>query len=567
MGCCCLYTSTQTSNSLAQQNQQESKHHCLTLLRVLKSNKSSCLYECGKYQYIYYLHPINNFNIETMELLLERGFVRNAKYYRKYNHIQSCCVGYNTRVNIQENQPKKKQKTIIDTFINSVIKQYPKVDLEGYAHLNQENDYPQQMNNQQNKKQLRKVQKYIPLEDVQDIMNKVQQELITCSRLINEEIDLILDFQIKDQQQLKIFGNSEDLGYYTNHNLILFDQNIQALKSIQMVQQQFNQMIGAKLNDKVILDKYRLLQNKNGYFNIVHLRSEEGIQKNNKKQGNNSELKNKQMKQLKQEQKEIQKSQVINIIDDKSFTVNDFKIGEMRVSIVDPYTSEENAKLYIDYMEKVHSQVSNLQSFQMYYSTRILLKDQFLYNQGANVKLNLGQRFMEYRIRGKLVGCGVIILTRNQLLSEYLFYDPILKPHSFGIVAAFVEIEYVRKVNKYFPDFKYSSLSYVIATCKAMNYKLQFRGLEIQCPDSYIWLKYNKELKKLMQSNCSRLNKERSNKMNQNSVFSYVQISVQNEFHDINQLDPQTQIGVVEILEKNKDVLGEDLLKGLTFCI
>lgn len=53
---------------------------------------------------------------------------------------------------------------------------------------------------------------------------------------------------------------------------------------------------------------------------------------------------------------------------------------------------------------------------------------------------------MEYRIKGKLIGCGVIVLTRNQLLSEYLFYDPILKSHSFGIVAAFVEIEYVRKL-------------------------------------------------------------------------------------------------------------------------
>ncbi|CAK93901.1 unnamed protein product (macronuclear) [Paramecium tetraurelia] len=556
MGCCCLYTSTQTSNSQTQKNQQESKHHCLTLLKKLSSNKSSCLYECGKYQYIYYLKPINNFSIETMELLLERGFVRNAKYYRKYNHNQSCCVGYNTRVNIQENQPKKKQKAIIDTFVNQVIKQYPKVDLEGYALLNQEGDYPQQMNNQQNKKQLKKIQKHIPLEDVQDIMNQVQQELITCSRLINEEIDLNLDFQIKDQQQLKIFGNSEDLGYYTNHNLILFDQNIRALKSIQMVQQQFNQMIGAKLNEKVILDKYKLLQNKNGYFNIVQIRSEQGIKNNNKKQGNYSELKNKQAKQPKQEQKEIQKSKVIDIIDHKTFTVNDFRIGEMRVSIVDPYTSEENAKLYLDYMAKVHSQISNLESFQTYYSTRILLNDQFLYNQGANVKLNLGQRFMEYRIRGKLIGCGVIILTRYQLFII-----------AFGIVAAFVEIEYVKKINKYFPDFKYSSLSYVIATCKAMNYKLQFTGLEIQCPDSYVWLKYNKELKKLMQSNCSRLNKERQNKMNYNQDFSQVQVSVQNEIHEIDQLDPQTQMGVMDILLYNKDVLGEDLIKGLTFCI
>lgn len=35
---------------------------------------------------------------------------------------------------------------------------------------------------------------------------------------------------------------------------------------------------------------------------------------------------------------------------------------------------------------------------------------------------------MMYRLKGKLIGCGVILILSNILISEYLFYDPILKP-------------------------------------------------------------------------------------------------------------------------------------------
>lgn len=51
---------------------------------------------------------------------------------------------------------------------------------------------------------------------------------------------------------------------------------------------------------------------------------------------------------------------------------------------------------------------------------------------------------MYYRIKGKLIACGVILLLSNILISEYLFYDPILKPYGFGIFSTYVEIEYVK---------------------------------------------------------------------------------------------------------------------------
>ncbi|CAD8106149.1 unnamed protein product [Paramecium sonneborni] len=558
---CCLYTSTH--EPVQENNYQIIMPKSVTYLKVLKSQKSSCLYECGKHQYIYYLHPYSNFSIEILELLLDRGFVRNAKYFRKYNHHNSCCLGYNSRVNVQENLPTKKQKTIINNFIDDVIKKYPNLDFKEKSKLNKEDNQPQQVINKQLKQQSKKVQKIVNLEDVQELMNEIQIILISCCKMINEEIDQNLNFEIVNQYQLKIFENDDDLGYYTNHNLILYDQNIKLLKSKQIVQQQFNKMLGIKLNEKVIMKEYKLLQNKDGYFNILKIGRE---QQQRKKEGNKKQQNNEGKKKEKQEKGQVKEVlNQINVIDDQSFTLNDFKIGDMTIKIVDPYQSEENVTLYLNYMAQVHNSQSSLESFTNYYATRIILADQCIQNKSQNVKLILGQRFMEYQIKGKLIGCGVIELTKTQLLSEYLFYDPSLKPYSFGVFAAFVEMEYVRRVQKYFPNFKYSSLSYIISTCQAMNYKLQFKGLEIQCPDSYVWMKYNKEIKKLMKSNTSRLNKDVLIKMNKTYDLKECQIYTQNNYYQLSQLDQEKQNQIIWILNQNIDVLGEDLIKGLTF--
>lgn len=53
-------------------------------------------------------------------MLFERGFIRNAIFFRKYETSHCCCIGYNMRIIASENKPTKKQIKIINNFLNVI---------------------------------------------------------------------------------------------------------------------------------------------------------------------------------------------------------------------------------------------------------------------------------------------------------------------------------------------------------------------------------------------------------------------------------------------------------------
>lgn len=78
---------------------------------------------------------------------------------------------------------------------------------------------------------------------------------------------------------------------------------------------------------------------------------------------------------------------------------------------------------------------------------------------------------MKYYLAGKLIGVGVIDIVDEGLSSVYFFYDHTYKEYRLGVVSSLLEIEYVRYINKGFPDFKNYYLGFYIHNTHKMNYK------------------------------------------------------------------------------------------------
>ncbi|WP_423908300.1 arginyltransferase [Candidatus Spongiihabitans sp.] len=80
--------------------------------------------------------------------------------------------------------------------------------------------------------------------------------------------------------------------------------------------------------------------------------------------------------------------------------------------------------------------------------------------------------FMEYRLKGKLIGLSVCDLPDDGMSAVYTFFDPDFSKRSLGTFAIMKQIEYVRQIQM---DWLY--LGYWIEGCKKMSYKTNFKPM------------------------------------------------------------------------------------------
>lgn len=102
---------------------------------------------------------------------------------------------------------------------------------------------------------------------------------------------------------------------------------------------------------------------------------------------------------------------------------------------------------------------------------------------------------MNYYLDGTLIAVGVLDLLECGMSSVYFFFDPILKPLKFGIVGAIYELDFMKKTQKKFENFKDYYLGFYIPDCEKMNYKSDFEPCYILCPKNYEYVLLTKELK------------------------------------------------------------------------
>ncbi len=91
--------------------------------------------------------------------------------------------------------------------------------------------------------------------------------------------------------------------------------------------------------------------------------------------------------------------------------------------------------------------------------------------------------FFEFRLDGKLVIVNVLDQMSNGMSAVYTFYDPDLPQRSLGVYSILWQIERTQAM-----ELPSLYLGYWIKQCQKMNYKVQYRPIELYMNDKWVQL-------------------------------------------------------------------------------
>lgn len=135
--------------------------------------------------------------------------------------------------------------------------------------------------------------------------------------------------------------------------------------------------------------------------------------------------------------------------------------ADLQISTVKPSLTEENYALYHRYIEQRHADGD------MYPPCR----DQFSSFLVRNLPFTV---FYEFRHHERLLAVAVTDILPNGLSAVYTFYDPEEEQRSLGRFAILWQIAECRRL-----QLPAVYLGYWIKNCRKMNYKTQYRPLEL----------------------------------------------------------------------------------------
>lgn len=144
--------------------------------------------------------------------------------------------------------------------------------------------------------------------------------------------------------------------------------------------------------------------------------------------------------------------------------------SDLTVTSVRPCFSEEYYALYADYIEQRHADGD------MYPPSR----DQF---QTFLVRDLPFCRFYEFRLEGRLLALAVTDVLPNGLSAVYTFYDPHEEQRSLGRFAILWQVGEAARLG-----LNAIYLGYWIKNCRKMNYKTEYRPIELLVNQRWITL-------------------------------------------------------------------------------
>lgn len=137
------------------------------------------------------------------------------------------------------------------------------------------------------------------------------------------------------------------------------------------------------------------------------------------------------------------------------------KNSDISLEFTDTIATQEHYQLYANYIEHRHPEGD------------MHPPSQEQYNAFLTSEWNL-TKYIEFKINGKLIGVSVCDQLGDGLSAVYTFYDPSLEARSLGKFAILAQIDQAKQLNL---DYLY--LGYWIKECNKMNYKIQYRPLEL----------------------------------------------------------------------------------------
>lgn len=147
------------------------------------------------------------------------------------------------------------------------------------------------------------------------------------------------------------------------------------------------------------------------------------------------------------------------------------KNQDIQISTTERIDTPEHYKLYSTYIESRH------QDGDMYPPSEEQYKA-FLTNEWGST------RYLEFRLAGELIGVSVCDHLDDGLSAVYTFYQPKLNERSLGKYAILAQIYRAKEMG-----LSYVYLGYWIKQCGKMNYKTDYRPLELLV--NRRWLRLN----------------------------------------------------------------------------
>jgi leucyl-tRNA---protein transferase len=147
------------------------------------------------------------------------------------------------------------------------------------------------------------------------------------------------------------------------------------------------------------------------------------------------------------------------------------KNQDISISTIDQIDTLEHYNLYSRYIESRH------QDGDMYPPSEEQYKAFLTSEWGAT-------RYLELRLHGVLIGVSVCDYLDDGISAVYTFYDATLNERSLGKFAILAQIEKAKQLG-----LTYVYLGYWIKQCEKMNYKTDYRPLELLV--NRRWLRLN----------------------------------------------------------------------------
>lgn len=135
--------------------------------------------------------------------------------------------------------------------------------------------------------------------------------------------------------------------------------------------------------------------------------------------------------------------------------------ADLQVQAARPTFSEEYYDLYARYIEQRHADGDMYPPNREQFSTFLVRDLPF-------------SRFYEFRLDGRLLAVAVTDVLPNGLSAVYTFYDPDEEHRSLGRYAILWQIAETARL-----DLHALYLGYWIKNCRKMNYKTQYRPIEL----------------------------------------------------------------------------------------
>ncbi|KAL4492474.1 hypothetical protein ABPG72_005609 [Tetrahymena utriculariae] len=497
---------------------------------VSNGQNTACKY-CGLYDSKYHCGFEANLLLPDIYMeLSNKGFFRSGIYFWKQNPYLSCCKEYAIRMDVLQFQISHHQKKTFQKFasimhnqIKSQISQKNKIKSEADEYFkSQPNAHIEDIKNQVNKSENEYASQQENLK--QNYQMKQIQELL-CQLILKLFIGEDKGFK-KVEYNFKVFqtqgGKSKESDYYSNFLQIIYIQNKEALESVdKLIEKYQNQVLAFLQNEcneydysihpaqKFLL--FKLKHNQNEQSQSINKENKQLLQNANSIGKKNDSGQQKQMKQVKEKIKLIpkNKNEVQKYVKEDGslvfdeFTPNYIKIGDLEIFLEENKFDNEIYQIHCDYFKSIHQREP--QSAQKFMNDKCIqiIEPQIIQSKAnPNIQLKTGTFFFKYKLKGEIIAASHVDILPEMFMSQYFFYKPELKQSfKLGINSALIEIEYVKRMQKFFPKFLYFNFVQFIPRTTKMNYKADFQKQQILCPETCKWVDLTLDMKKFLYEN------------------------------------------------------------------